>query len=346
MKDIANLCGVSVATVSYVINKTRRVSPEVEARVLKAIKQTNYRPNTIAQSLRMQKTNIIGVLVEDIRGLPVPGIVDGIDEFLEGTGYQMLLSNLRLLDKLHNRYDQLASHIETINQAMRLMENARVDGIVYVAMHDRHITGIRQPVGIPIVYAYATSGAGDAPSVTYENERSAFELTRMLIAEGHERIALVAGHSASIGAKQRLAGFSRAMEEAGLYVPAEYIRWGDWEYPSGVTQCDALMDLHVRPTAVFAMSDAMATGCYRSIKNHGLRIPQDISVAGFDNRTFAQMINPPLTTVELPNRQIGGRAAALLLGRIDDKDLPAAAEVIPCRIIARESTAPPQAGHI
>lgn len=337
MKDIANLAGVSIATVSYVVNKRRKVSPEVEARVLRAIEQTNYQPNTIAKSLRMKKTNIIGVLVEDIRGMPVPEIVDGINEYLEPCGYQVLLSNLRLLDKLHNQYEQLTRYMDGINQAMRLMENARVDGIIYVAMHDRHITGIRQPVNIPMVFAYATADGVDTYSVMYENERSAKEITSLLIAEGHRRIALVAGHAASSDAQLRLRGFRAAMDEAGLYVPPEYIRWGDWEYQSGVEQSDALVAMTVRPTAIFAMNDTMATGCFRSIKNRGLHIPKDISVVGFDNREFAQMIHPPLTTVALPNRELGNEAARLLVARIEKRTVEGQNVVLPCRIVERES---------
>ena len=337
MKDIARLSGVSVATVSYVMNKTKRVSPEVEERVLTAIRQTNYRPNTIAKSLRMKKTNIIGVLAEDICGMPVPEIVDGISEYLEQGGYQVLLINLRLLDKLLNQYDKLNKYIDHINQCMCLMENACVDGIIYVAMHDRHITGIRQPVNIPMAYAYATSDNEESFSITYENQRSAYEITSKLIAANHQRIALVAGHPGSADARLRLDGFRAAMDDAGLYVPGEYIRWGDWEYDSGVEQCDILMKMSVRPTAIFSMNDTMATGCYRSIKKYGLHIPEDISVVGFDNREFARLVNPPLTTVSLPNRQIGNQAAKLLLERVEKRDVQTPNVVLPCRIIERES---------
>lgn len=319
------------------LNKSRKVSKEVEDRVLQAIHQTNYQPNIIAKSLRMKKTNIIGVLVEDICGMPVPEIVDGINEYLEQSNYQVLLSNLRLLDKLHNQYEKLTKYNDQINQAMRLLENSRVDGIIYVAMHDRHITGVRQPVHIPMAFAYATTDNTESVSVTYENERSAYDITNKLIQKNHTRIALVAGHAASSDAQLRLNGFRAAMDEAGLFVPAEYIRWGDWEYDSGVEQCDALMSLRIRPTAIFAMNDTMATGCYRSIKNHGLNIPRDISVVGFDNREVAKLINPPLTTVALPNKQIGNQAAKLLLSLIEEKEMQGTCVVLPCNIIERES---------
>jgi DNA-binding LacI/PurR family transcriptional regulator len=134
-------------------------------------------------------------------------------------------------------------------------------------------------------------------------------------------------------------GFLAAMGGAGLAVPAEYIRWGDWEYLSGVEQCDQLLNMNVKPTAIFAMNDVMATGCYRSIKNRGLNIPADISVVGFDNQSFAKLVNPPLTTVELPNREIGRNAARLLLKRLEKQDIESPALVLPCNIIERESVA-------
>ena len=345
MKDIASLSGVSVATVSYVLNGTKKLSPEVEARVLKAIEQTHYQPNTIAKSLRMKKTHIIGVLVEDICGMPVPEIVDGINQYLENSGYQVLLSNLRLLEKLHNQYEQLPHYTDIVNQGMRLMENARVDGIIYVAMHDRLITGIRHPVHIPMAYAYATTESDAILNVTYDNENSAYEITKHLIELGHKRIALIAGHPASSDAQLRLSGFRVAMDEAGIYVPAEYIRWGDWEYQSGIEQGDALMEMVVRPTAIFAMNDTMAAGCYRAIKNHKLHIPEDISVAGFDNREIAHLINPPLTTVELPNREIGYQAARRLLARIEKTESSPSAVMLRCQIIPRDSVAPPPEGR-
>lgn len=339
MKDIASLAGVSIATVSYVLNDTKSVTDEVRTRVMKAVEQTHYQPNVIAKSLRMNKTNIIGVLVEDICGMPVAGIVDGISECLYERGYQVLLYNLRFLQKLHNQYDQLTKYMDIVNAGMRLMENAHVDGVVYVAMHDRRISGVQHPVRIPMVYAYAMPEDSDIPYVTYDNEHSAYQMTRLLIEQGHRRIALVAGHAASTTAQKRLSGFRAAMDDADLYVPAEYIRWGDWEYPSGVEQGTELMKLNVRPTAIFAMNDTMAAGCYRAIKNHGLRIPADISVVGFDNREIAYLINPPMTTMELPNKQIGFQAANLLLARLKDSKVAVENIVLPCSIVQRESTA-------
>ncbi len=342
MKEIAALSGVSVATVSHVLSGKKNVSEETRARVLRAVELTNYKLNTIAKSLRMNKTHIIGVLVEDICGLPVPEIVDGINEFLETSGYQVLLNNLRLLQKLYNQYEQLSQHIGVVNQGIQLLEDARVDGIIYVAMHDRRIEGVHQPAGIPMVYAFADSDSPGSTSVTYDNVSSAREVTRLLIRQGHRRIALIAGHANSQASKQRLSGFRAAMDEAGLGVPREYIRWGNWECPSGVEETGALLSLAIPPTAIFAMNDPMAAGCYAAAEARGLKIPAQLSVVGFDNREVSSCLYPGLTTVALPNKQIGFTAAERLLKRLEGRAETPANIMLPCGLIQRDSVSRPE----
>jgi len=340
MKEIAELADVSVATVSYVLSGKKNVSPVKRERVLNAVTLTNYKLNTIAKSLRTSKTEIIGVLVEDICGLPVPEIVDGISQRLTDSGYQVLLSNLQLLGKLYNQYEQLSHYIGAVNRGIQLLEDARVDGIIYIAMHDRSIDNIRQPAGIPLVFAYANSNDPGSISVTYDNQHSMQAITHHLIQQGHRRIALIAGHTASTVTKARLAGFRTAMDGARLHVPQEYIRWGDWEYHSGVEQTEALFALTIPPTAIVAMNDVMAAGCYATTSRMGLRIPDDLSVVGFDNQLFASYMYPPLTTVALPNKQIGLTAAQQLLRRLEGRDDVSSTTVLPCQVILRASTAP------
>lgn len=340
MKEIADLASVSVATVSHVLSGKKNVGLARRKRVEQAIEKTNYRPNVIAKSLRMNKTQIIGVLVEDIQGLPVPEIVDGISHLLEKNGYQMLLNNLGLLQQLYNQYEQLSNYTNIINQGIQLLENARVDGIIYVAMHDRRIEGVFQPANTALVFAYAESNTPNSDSVTYDNENSAHDITKLLIDQNHKRIALIAGHAASPVTLKRLAGYRTAMDEAGLRVPPEYIRWGDWELHSGIEQTEVLLSLTLPPTAIFAMNDPMAAGCYTAIQQRGMNIPKDISVVGFDNREVASCLYPGLTTVALPNRQLGYTAANQLLQRLNNQALKPTAIILPCSIIHRDSTAP------
>ena len=309
MRDVAELAGVSTATVSHVINGSKKLSPETTERVLHAISQVNYTPNTVAKSLRMGQTHTIGVLVEDIRGLPVAGIVSGISETLSKAGYKTIFHDLHLLEKLYNQYEQIGTYRQRINEGVTLLKSSNVDGIIYVAMHDRHLDYLLDPTDTPLVYAYSHGTENDT-FVTYSNRDSAAEMIRYLLRKGHERIAVIAGHPHSYPTAQRLLGIQMAMQQAQLALPAEYIRYGDWEYESGRKETLAILQLNPQPTAIFAMNDLMAAGCMDALHKEGLHIPQDIAVSGFDNREIASYLQPPLTTIALPTPEIGSSASA------------------------------------
>lgn len=336
MKDVAKLANVSTATVSHVLNGTKKLSPETTERVLMAIAQVNYTPNTAAKSLRSGQTHTIGVLVEDIRGMPVPEIVGGIAETLSKSGYRMLLFDLHLLEKLYNQYEQINAYRTRINSGMSLLLNANVDGVIYVGMHDRHLDYLFDPMDRPLVFAYS-HGTQQDTYVTYSNEDSAADLTHYLVGRGHKRIAVIAGHPHSYPTLKRLGGFQRAAQEAGLFIPDGYIRYGNWEYESGEEQTRELLKLDKRPTAIFAMNDLMAAGCIHALDRAKLAVPGDMAVVGFDNREIARYLHPPLTTIALPTKDIGTRAAIHLLELIHNPTLPPAREVLHCSIIERES---------
>ena len=336
MRDVALLAGVSTATVSHVINGSKNISAETTERVLQAISQVNYKPNTLAKSLRMGQSHTIGVLVEDIRGLPVASIVSGISETLAKGGYKTILHDLHLLEKLYNQYEQIGSYRQRINDGLSLLQSANVDGIIYVAMHDRHLDYLFDEMDIPLVFAYSHGTEKDT-YITYSNRDSAADIIRFLIGKGHKHIAVIAGHPHSYPTAQRLLGIQMAMQQAGLSLPQEYIRYGNWEYESGMVQTGELLRLPIRPTAIFAMNDLMAAGCMAVLTSEGLRIPQDIAVAGFDNREIAEYLQPPLTTVALPTTEIGVQAALHIIDMISNPRIHPAREIINCSIVERDS---------
>lgn len=336
MRDVALLAGVSTATVSHVINGSKNISAETTERVLQAISQVNYKPNTLAKSLRMGQSHTIGVLVEDIRGLPVASIVSGISETLAKGGYKTILHDLHLLEKLYNQYEQIGSYRQRINDGLSLLQSANVDGIIYVAMHDRHLDYLFDEMDIPLVFAYSHGTEKDT-YITYSNRDSAADIIRFLIGKGHKRIAVIAGHPHSYPTAQRLLGIQMAMQQAGLSLPQEYIRYGNWEYESGMVQTGELLRLPIRPTAIFAMNDLMAAGCMAVLTSEGLRIPQEIAVAGFDNREIAEYLQPPLTTVALPTTEIGVQAALHIIDMISNPRIHPAREIINCSIVERAS---------
>ena len=336
MADVAKAAGVSTATVSHVINGTKKLSPETTERVLRAISQVNYTPNTVAKSLRMGQTFTIGVLVEDIRGLPVAAIVSGISETLSKAGYKTIFHDLHLLEKLYNQYEQIGTYRERINEGVTLLKSSNVDGIIYVAMHDRHLDYLLDPMDTPLVYAYSHGTENDT-YVTYSNRDSAADMTRYLLNHGHTRIGVIAGHPHSYPTGQRLLGIQMALQQAGLVLPPEYIRYGDWEYESGKEQTRALLQLPDPPTAIFAMNDLMAAGAMSALQAMGLRIPQDIAIVGFDNREIASYLQPPLTTVALPTPEIGAKAALHIIDMISNPRVHPMRDIIRCSIVERES---------
>jgi len=338
LKDIAKLAGVSVASVSYVINGKKQLSEETTRRILDAINQTNFSPHTLAKSLRVGKTLTIGVLVEDIRGLPIADIVNGVEEYLDTSGYQMILNDLHMLEKLYNQYDRIEGFKEYINDRVQLLLRSHVDGIIYVGLHDRHIDYIINPIETPFVFAYS-HGATQDHYVTYNNFDSAINATNYLINRGHRQIAVIAGHPDSFPTHERMKGFRSAVEAAGLHIDAPYIRYGDWEYESGYQLTRQLLALPDRPTAIFAMNDLMAAGCLNSAQEAGLKIPQDLSIIGFDNREIARYLPVPLTTIQLPNNEIGHESARMVLALAEGQAVDQNCVILPCRLIERASVA-------
>ena len=336
MRDVAILAGVSTATVSHVVNGSKKISPETTERVLRAISQVNYKPNTLAKSLRMGQTHTIGILVEDIRGLPVSGIVSGISETLAKGGYKTILYDLHLLEKLYNQYEQIGTYRQRINEGLNFLQSSDVDGIIYVAMHDRHLDYLFDPMDTPLVFAYSHGTETDT-YVTYSNRDSAADMIRYLLNKGHERIAVIAGHPHSYPTAQRLLGVQMALQQAGLALPQEYIQYGNWEYESGKEQTRKLLKLDPLPTAIFAMNDLMAAGCMAELMSAGLRIPDDMAVACFDNREIAAYLQPSLTTVALPTTEIGTEAALRIIDMISNPSPHPVRKIIRCSIIERNS---------
>ena len=344
IKDIAKEAGVSTATVSYVINGSKPVNPEKRQRVLDVIAETDYQPNRVAKSLRTKKTNIIGVLVEDIMAFPASRIINGISQYTEQTEYHILLNDLRMMDSLHNQYDQIIHQKDKINKALSLLVfGANVDAVIYVGMFDRDISDIITDVKKPVVIAYSTSKDEHTCSVTYENESISEDLAKHLIAKGHKRIAVITGLAHTAPAQKRMRGINKAFKDAGLILDNSLVKYGDWEHESAYSCMMEILrqERDSLPTAVLAMNDTMAIAAMDAIREMKLRVPEDISVVGFDNREVSDLVFPRLTTVEIDLETIGFLAA-----KVTDHRLSASGEyadtknvVVPSRLILRDTVA-------
>lgn len=332
LKEIAVLAGVSTATVSYVLNNTAPVSRETREKVEKIIKETGYRSNILAKGLRTSDLRLVGVLVEDITVWHTAQIIDGINEIAETKGYQTILSNLRLLSKIESQFEHIYDFQKDIDRAVDVLLGMQVDGIIYVGMHDRKISHVLHDISKPVVYCYCYTDVGGS-SVRYSNEKTAWQMTKYLIERGHKDIAVINGLPGSEPAAMRFEGFKRALKEAGIPLKKENIECGNWQYKEGKEAAMRLLGRVDFPHAIVAMNDEMACGVYEAARELGLRIPEDVSVTGFDNADIIHHVSPRVTTADRPLQEMGYRSMEILLDSIREKKRENINIILPCRLI-------------
>ncbi len=340
IKEIAGECGVSVATVSNVINGRANVGVETRKKVLEAVRQKGYRPDYVARGLRKKKTNIIGIIAEDVSQFTTPAIMEGAMAYCEEKKYRTMIQNLRLYARWgESWFDNESAYRSVVTAVMQEMLSIRVDGLLYIAGHARNIRYFSDAMPIPTVMAYAYTRSAHTPAVVIDDELAACEMTRYLISMGHRRIGILGGRENNIHTRTRLRGYQRALFEENILYNPGWVRYGDWEENSGYQLAGSLVKEGV--TAIFCMNDQMAGGMYRYFEERAIRVGEDISVVGFDNHELSKFCSPGLTTMEIPLAEIGSEAAAILLERLesDEENLPRGVleRSIPCRLIERES---------
>ncbi|MCL2478631.1 MAG: LacI family DNA-binding transcriptional regulator [Treponema sp.] len=336
IKEIARLTNVSTATVSNVLNGKPGAAGAAKTReIMTVANNLHYMPNTLARSLQQQKTNTIGIITEDLTVFNTPEIVDGIDACCEENGYEIILENMRLFKRYNNDFTDTPKHHELLDSIMRNMTAKQVEGIIYVGYHCREIAFLPSRVQVPFVYSYCYPKEDIYPSVLFDDEGAARDVTKLLIAKGHCRIGVICGPAASYHTILRLRGFRAAMEESGIRVKPGQIVYGDWERQSGYRLSAALLDQKV--SAIFSFNDLMASGVYERAAERGLRIGRDISLFGFDNRDISQGYLPALSTVHVPLSEIGCRSAEIVLGQIK-RHRPVRKRIyLPCTVLQRQS---------
>lgn len=305
IKDIARRAGVSVATVSYVVNKTRYVSPELETRVRHAIEELGYSPNAVARSLRQKNTRMIGLIVPDSSNPFFAEIAKGIEDAGYEQGYSVILCNSN-------------AQIERELVYLDLLRSKRVDGIIFIATSMRidHIHSFVQ-AGIPAVVFYRDNPGLDIDTFRIDNFQAGYVATRYLIELGHREIACIQPASAKTPSGQRVEGFKKAMQESGLVWEDALMPRGDNRVGGGKDAASALVESGRSFTAIFSTNDAMAVGAMRVLRNLGYEIPQTVSIVGVDDIILASYIEPPLTTVAQPKYEAGCQAVEFLIQRID-----------------------------
>jgi len=336
LKEIADKCGVSIATVSNILNGKSNFSEETREKILQVIKETGYRPNYMARTLRAHKTNTIGLIVDDITDFSTPNLIDGLMSLCEKKGYKIILENIRFYSKKRDEWKSDDDFKEAVEMAIQEMLAIKVDGIIYVASHSRNIDCFPLNLDIPFVISYAYSDE-PIPTVIFDDESAAYDMTKYLISKGHKKIALVMGQEQSIHTQRRFKGFERAMKESNLTLNEKLFEYGDWKVESGFEACSKIIESKEEFTAVFCFNDLMALGVYDCLRANKLEPGEDISVAGFDNRTISEYVSPKLTTMEIPLRDLGEKSADALIELINGNELETNHMELKCSFVERES---------
>lgn len=344
IKDVARLTGVSAATVSNVLNGKRGAASEAKVQeIFRVAQELHYRPNSLAKNLKLQRSNTIGIITEDLTVFNTPEIVNGIEEYCEEQGYEILLANMRLFKRYNNNLTDTPEHAVLFENTTRNLMAKQVEGIVYIGYHCRPIAYL-PPDHIPFVYAYCFPKSPLYPYVLFDDEKAGYQVSKALIEHGHRSIGLISGPLASLNAQARLRGAQKALYEAGILYNASTTLYGDWNRESGYQCAEKLLDMGV--TAIFAFNDMMASGVYACCIDRGIAVGRDIALFGYDNLNIVEAYVPPISSVEPPLREMGYKSAELILAQIRSREpLPTMAHSLDCTVYVRGSVcaAPPAA---
>ena len=342
IKEIAKLAGVSTATVSLVLNNVEgRVSNEVRDKVLQVVKENDFIPNKIARSLREKRTKTLGVLTEDITSFRIPGVLSGINHYLENTDFHVVLNNLSLLEKTGNRTDKVLNFKHEIEDAINLFVEARIDGMIYIGWQDRDIRDLIRPLSCPVVYAYCFSSLDDRSWISYDNDLAMEEILDHVLSLGHKRIAFIGGVDENCyPTAKRLKVYQDKLAAANIPLRREYIKFGDWSFNDGKRFYRDFRSLEEPPTAILSLNDYMAAGVIEESMTTDRKVLDEISVVGFNGLEFVEFLYPSLASMRLPLEEIGYRAAEQLVSEVQNKDYPHKRELLKCEFINGSSLRP------
>jgi len=323
--DVAARAGVSVATVSRVLNRNAPVRPETLQHVQEVARRLRYVPNTAARALSIRRSHTIGVVLPDVHGEFFSEVIRGIDVAARKAGFHILVSGS------HSDADEMLAVLETMR--------GRVDGLLVMAP-DVSMAALAEeiPADLPLVLLNASSDAHH--TVTVDNHGGALTMTRHLASLGHTRIGFIKGPAHNADARERLRGFRQAMREIGVRDRTLECK-GDFTEESGCEAAKTLLGLDPRPTAIFAANDAMAIGALSALSDAGVGCPDQMAMAGFDDIRVGRYVTPSLTTIHVDVDELGRRAFQLVFDAIENSaEQDARAECVPTSLVIRNSTRP------
>ncbi len=334
--DVAAHAGVSIKTVSRVVNREPNVRITTRARVEAAIAELNYRPNKAARSLASHQTNLIGLIYDDPSAYDVPSagyvlnMQQGALAACRDTNYELLIHPCRFSDPAITR------------ELTELIEQVRPDGIVLAAPLSNipRIVSAIEATGTPLVRMSPGKRGGGRPKVATNDWEISAEMTRYLASLGHRKIAFIKGNPDHHAVSNRYRGYCEGLEQSGLSYSEELVIDGDNSIGSGEAAAEALLTLRDRPTAVFAANDDMAAGVIRVAYRYDIHIPGELSVAGYDDTSLAQQIFPALTTIRQPLSIMAERAVHSIVDILKTGSTEEDMLIVPASIVVRESTGP------
>jgi LacI family transcriptional regulator len=327
IREVAERAEVSIATVSRVLNKVGFVSPDLERRVMEAMRHLNYHPSAPARSLRRQETRTIGVLIPQLDHPFFSALAYAIEKTLFADDYRMLLCSAQ------------EDEVKELAYAEILLRQ-RVDGLIIVPTgHDTDWLTLFERQQTPVILLDRDVESLRTSRVLVNNHQGGYDGMRHLLERGHRQIAVIGAPAYSPSMQGRMTGAQHALQDYGVTVPDEWRVIGNQtQYDIGVEAAQHLLQLGQRPTAIFALTDVTAVGVMHVAAEMGLKVPQQLSVIGFDDIPLANFMIPSLTTVAQPIQAMGEQAARLVLHHIESADHPIETVVLDTRLVVRHST--------
>lgn len=327
MKDVAEIAGVSVSTVSRVINKTIPVDKKTRLKVLGAIDKLNYRPNLLAKGLRVKSGHLIGFAVPEISHHPFIKLINHIEECVDKHGFNLIIGNT------HNDPE---IEIEFIDRLIR----RNIDGIIFSRVSDEsRAIGMLKESNIPVVALDRELDDRDVFSVTLDNYKAGVIAAEHLIKLGHKKIACITGPLNIKLCRERLRGFRDCLKENKLKHNGHYLFEGNFKFQSGIEGVNIFLKNKIEFTAVWAQNDLMAIGALKAFMTNKARVPSDFSLMGMDDLGIARMVTPALTTISQPFKEMSEKAVELIMS-LGKNEMPVERKIVlEPSILVRESTA-------
>jgi DNA-binding LacI/PurR family transcriptional regulator len=332
MKDVAQHAGVSVSTVSYVLNDSGPVAAERRARVLDAIRVLEYAPNESARNLKRRSASTIGLVVPDLANQFFALIAEGVERAALARDVLVVLCAPGATEEPEPHHAQL-------------LRGQRLDGSIYLSSTGTSPVALLELARLgPLVLVDEQLPGFELPAVVSDSRRGAREIAQHVVEQGHRRVAIIGGPPALWTAQQRLAGYREALAGVGIDTDSVPVLHGDYRQRSGAQLAAKALagPPGTRPTALLCANDLMAIGALEHAKSVGLRVPEDLSIVGFDDLPFVRLLTPRLTTVRQPARDMGSRAVDLLFDLIAGNETEEL-EQFPVKLRIRDSVAPPPA---